>query len=57
MENSQAAKNEIVYNVLKKDEKWLYNKLNVKTKADLENILLAIYDQEEDTMNISKKNN
>ena len=42
---------------LKKDEKWLYNKLNVKTKADLENILLAIYDQEEDTMNISKKNN
>lgn len=42
---------------LKKDEKWLYNKLNVKTKADLENILLAIYNQEEDTMNISKKNN
>ena len=41
---------------LKKDEKWLYDKLNVKTKADLENILLAIYDEEEDTMNISKKN-
>ena len=42
---------------LKKDEKWLYNQLNVTTQADLENILLAIYDQEEDTMNISKKNN
>ena len=40
---------------LKKDTNWLYNKLNVKTKAELENILLAIYDDQRDTMDISTK--
>ncbi len=40
---------------LNQNEQWLYNKLNVKTRADLENILLAIYDEKTNKMDISKK--
>lgn len=40
---------------LKKDTAWLFSKLNIKTKAELKNIILAIYDENSDTMDISTK--
>jgi len=40
---------------LGKDESWLYQKLNISTKKELKNIILAIYDAEKDTLAISKK--
>lgn len=40
---------------LKKDTAWLFSKLNIQTKAELKNIILAIYDKNSDTMDISTK--
>lgn len=40
---------------LNKDTNWLFLKLNIKTKAELKNIILAIYDEKTDTMNVSTK--
>jgi len=34
---------------LNKDVDWLYNKLKIQSKADLKNILLAIYNEDDDT--------
>jgi len=41
---------------LGKNENWLYQKLNINTKKELKNIILAIYDKEKDIVTISKKN-
>lgn len=40
---------------LKKDTAWLFSKLNIQTKAELKKIILAIYDENSDTMDISTK--
>jgi len=40
---------------LDKDENWLYQKLNITTKKELKNIILAIYDKEKDVIMTSRK--
>lgn len=40
---------------INKDTEWLYGRLNVKSDADLDNIILAVYDDEADEFNIHKK--
>lgn len=39
-----------------KDIAWLYKKLNIETKKDLKNILLAVYSENEDNFVIHLKN-
>jgi len=48
----------IIYSALRtlgKDAAWLYKRLNISGKKELKNIILAVYDQEKDTINLSKK--
>ena len=48
----------VIYSTLRtlgRDTSWLYEKLGVKGKKDLKQIILAIYDKETDTINVSKK--
>ena len=40
---------------LEKDTTWLYDRLNIKTKKDLKNILLAVYNIDEDNFVIHLK--
>lgn len=40
---------------LKKDEKWLFDKLNIQNKKDLKNILIAFYDEQKDSFDIHYK--
>lgn len=40
---------------LEKDTTWLYDRLNIKTKNDLKNILLAVYNIDEDNFVIHLK--
>ncbi|MCL2556640.1 MAG: DUF421 domain-containing protein [Firmicutes bacterium] len=41
--------------VIGKNVSWLYQKLNITTKTELKNIILAVYDQERDVIAVSKK--
>jgi len=41
---------------LGKDDAWLYDRLNIKNKKDLKQIILAIYDKDNDTIEVSLKN-
>jgi len=48
----------IIYSSLRtlnKDESWLYEKLNIQTKKDLKKIILAIYDKDNDKIDVSFK--
>lgn len=38
-----------------KDEQWLFDRLKVKSKDDLKNIILAIYDEQSDSFNTHYK--
>ena len=40
---------------LGKDDEWLYERLNITTKAQLKNIILAIYDKDSDKIVVSTK--
>lgn len=40
-----------------KSEQWLLDKLNFKSKEELENVILATYDSETDVINVHTKNN
>ena len=40
---------------LGKDENWLYERLNITSKKDLKNIILAVYDKEKDSIAVSQK--
>ncbi len=40
---------------LGKDRQWLFERLNIKQKTDLDDILLAVYDDETDEFNIHRK--
>ena len=42
-------------NEIKKDKKWLFNRLNITSKQDLQNIILASYDADTDTFNVHLK--
>jgi uncharacterized membrane protein YcaP (DUF421 family) len=37
------------------DQQWLYGKLNINSKKELKNIILAIYDKDTDEVEVSKK--
>lgn len=39
-----------------KDEAWLFNRLKIGDKSDLENIILAVYDDKTDSFNVHYKN-
>jgi len=39
------------------NEKWLYKRLKIESKKELKNIILAIYDKENDEVNVSFKKN
>jgi uncharacterized membrane protein YcaP (DUF421 family) len=43
--------------ILNKDATWLYKKLNIKSKKDLKNILVAFYDEKTDQFNVHYKTN
>lgn len=38
-----------------KNRQWLYDRLNIKQKSDLDEIILAVYDDETDEFNVHKK--
>jgi uncharacterized membrane protein YcaP (DUF421 family) len=40
---------------LNKDTAWLYEKLNIQTKKDLKNIILAVYNEDTDEITVSAK--
>lgn len=40
---------------IEKDEQWLYNRLKISDKADLDNIILAVYDEKDDSFNVHLK--
>ena len=42
---------------INKDTEWLFSRLNIKNKSDLDNIILAVYDDETDEFNVHYKNN
>ena len=42
---------------INKDADWLFSRLNIKSKDDLDNIILAVYDDETDEFNVHYKNN
>lgn len=42
---------------IKKNTEWLFSRLNIKNKDDLDNIILAVYDDETDEFNVHYKNN
>jgi len=42
-------------NTIGKDISWLYQKIGISTKKELNNIILAVYDQEKDTIAVSIK--
>lgn len=46
-------------NFLGKDETWLKNRLEIKNKSDLKNILLAVYNEKDDNfvIHLKKENN
>lgn len=39
-----------------KDEAWLFNRLRIGDKSDLDNIILAVYDDKTDSFNVHFKN-
>lgn len=39
-----------------KDEAWLFNRLRIGEKSDLDNIILAVYDDKTDSFNVHFKN-
>ena len=39
-----------------KDTDWLFSRLKIKNKSDLDNIILAVYDDETDEFNVHYKN-
>lgn len=41
---------------VKKDTDWLFSRLKIKSKADLDKIILAVYDDETDEFNVHYKN-
>lgn len=41
---------------LQKDEKWLFERLDIKNKKDLKNILIAFYDEDNEKFDIHYKN-
>ena len=41
---------------LNKDKQWLFDRLNIKGKKDLKNILLAVYNEEDDSFVVHLKN-
>lgn len=38
-----------------KDEQWLFERLSIKSKEDMDNIILAVYDDETDSFNVHYK--
>ena len=38
-----------------KDEQWLFNRLKISDKSDLDNIILAVYDEKNDEFNVHLK--
>ncbi len=38
-----------------KDEQWLFERLSIKSKEDIDNIILAVYDDETDSFNVHYK--
>ncbi len=42
---------------INKDTEWLFSRLKIKSKEDLDNIILAVYDDETDEFNVHYKNN
>lgn len=44
-------------NEIGKDEKWLFDRLNIQTKEALKNIILATYDDQADAFNVHTKEN
>jgi len=48
----------VIYSSLRtlgKDEGWLYDKLSIRSKKELKNIILAVYDEERDEVDVSVK--
>ncbi|MDE5562810.1 MAG: DUF421 domain-containing protein [Clostridiales bacterium] len=43
-------------NEIKKNADWLFSRLNIKNKDDLDKIILAVYDDETDEFNVHYKN-
>lgn len=43
-------------NEIKKDADWLFSRLKIKSKEDLDKIILAVYDDETDEFNVHYKN-
>ncbi|MDE6966005.1 MAG: DUF421 domain-containing protein, partial [Clostridiales bacterium] len=41
---------------INKDVDWLFSRLNIKQKKDLQNIILAVYDDKQDKFNVHYKN-
>ncbi len=59
MSNILIADGDISYSGLKdagKDETWLKNRLGIKSKQDLDEIILAVYDDKTDELSVYKKN-
>ena len=44
-------------NEVNKDEKWLFDRLNIKDKQALKNVILATYDEKNDAFNVHTKEN
>lgn len=44
-------------NEIKKNTEWLFSRLNIKNKDELDNVILAVYDDETDKFNVHYKNN
>lgn len=44
-------------NEINKDEQWLFDRLNIKDKQALKNVLLATYDEKNDAFNVHTKQN
>lgn len=59
MSNVLIADGDISYSGLKdvgKDEEWLKNRLGIRSKQDLDEIILAVYDDKTDKFSVHKKN-
>ncbi len=41
---------------INKDVDWLFSRLKIKQKKDLQNIILAVYDDKQDKFNVHYKN-
>ena len=51
----QASITNVLINDINKDISWLFNKLKIKYKAQLKNIILATYDKKTDKIQVQKK--